>query len=74
MKGQLMFRKTSHTNSKGKKVIVVIGIITEEEGDNIQDGFKYDVLDILVNNGKDFTEMNNKLSPEDLLESKIWKV
>lgn len=73
MQGQVIFRKTRQKSKSGKNVFVVIGVISTDENE-IADGFKYDLLDMAVFNGKDFTELNNAMSPEDLLEQKIWVV
>ena len=73
MKGQLLFRKANAKTKSGKDVYVVLGLVTLE-GEIIKDGFKYDVLDIAVYKGEDFSELNNSMSPEELLEAKIWKI
>jgi len=74
MKGQLLFRGTNQVSKSGKKVFVVIGLVTLEENELINDGFKYDLLDMAVHKSKDFRELNNASSPEDLLESAIWNI
>jgi len=75
MQGQVLFRATGQKSKTGKKVFVVIGVVGIDENEiGIEDGFKYDLFDMSVFNGKDFTELNNSLSPEDLLEQKIWVV
>jgi len=73
MQGQITFRATGQKTNSGKDMYVVLGVVGIEEGE-INDGFKYDLLDIAMMNGEDFTQMNNSLSPEDLLEKKIWKI
>jgi len=73
MKGQVLFRATGQKSKSGKDVYVVLGVVGIDN-DEITDGFKYDLLDMAIHNGKDFTKMNNESSPEDLLEEKIWVV
>lgn len=74
MQGQILFRSTGQKNKSGKNVFIALGVVSIECDDEIKDGFKYDILDIAFNNGQDFSEMSNGLSPEDLLEEEIWKV
>jgi hypothetical protein len=78
MTGQVMLRETNQKTKTGKKVFVVLGIVGLDETDiklnKIYDGFKYDVLDISINNGEDFKELNDDSSLEDLLERKIWNI
>jgi len=49
-------------------------LVTQDDYEIINDGFKYELLDIAVHKGEDFRELNNSTSPEDLLESKIWMI
>jgi len=74
MKGQLLFRETSQISKSGKKVFIVIGLVTQDEDEMINDGFKYDLLDMAVHKGKDFRELNDSMSPEDLLSESIWNI
>lgn len=75
-KGQVLIRKTGQKDTFGRDVSVLLGVVAMEKGDEefYHDGFKYNLLDIALNNGEDISELNNNLSPEDLLEEKIWKV
>lgn len=77
MNGQIIFRQTNQKSNSGKDVFVIIGVVgldKEEQGlCKIKDCFKYDILDIVTNNGEWKQEYEEK-SPEDLLESRIWEV
>ena len=73
MKGQLFFRQTNQKSNTGKDVYIAIGLVTLED-ENIKDGYKYDLYSADVFNGVDYTELSDNLSPEDLLEEKIWKI
>lgn len=74
MKGQILVRYTAQKDNHGRKVAVLLGVVAIENSDGYKDGYKYDLLDIAMNNGKDFTELNESMSPEDLLEEKIWRI
>lgn len=72
MTGQLLFRATGQKSKSGKDVFIVLGLIGIDKGE-VLDGFKYDLIDACVFQGKDYTELNNSLSPEELLEESIWR-
>ncbi len=76
--GQILLRKTNKISKSGKEVFIVLGLIGLDKEDikldNLKDGYKYNVIDFIMNNGKDFSELNNNMSPEELLEEKIWVV
>lgn len=74
MKGQVLVRYTGQKDSQGRKIAVLLGVVAIENSDEYKDGHKYDLLDIAMNNEKDFTELNESMSPEDLLEEKIWRI
>ncbi len=75
-KGQVLVRKTGKKDRFGRDVFVLLGVVAMEKCDEkfYSDGVKYNLLDIALNNGEDISELNNNLSPEDLLEKKIWKI
>ena len=72
--GQILLRKTNKISKSGKEVFIVLGLIGLDKEDikldNLKDGYKYNVIDFIMNNGKDFSELNNNMSPEELLEEK----
>lgn len=74
MKGQVLVRYTGQKDSQGRKIAVLLGVVAIENSDEYKDGHKYDLLDIAMNNEKDFTELNESMSPEDLLEERIWRI
>ena len=76
MKGQVLIRKTGQKDNFGRDVAVPLGVVALEEIDKefYKNGFKYNLLDIAMNNGEDITNLNDDLSPEDLLEEKIWRI
>ena len=76
MKGQILVRKTGQKDNCGRDVAVLLGVVALEDIDKefYKDGFKYNLLDIAMNNGEDITELNDNLSPEDLLSEHIWKI
>lgn len=74
MKGQILVRRTNQKDSCGRDVAVLLGVVAFEGIDTYKDGYKYDLLDISMWNGKDFTELNEQMSPEDLLEENIWRI
>lgn len=76
MKGQILVRKTDMRDRRGRYVAVLLGVVVLDDIDKelYKDGFKYDLLDIAMNHGEDISELNNSLSPEDLLERHIWKI
>lgn len=74
MKGQILVRKTNQKDSRGRDIAVLLGVVALENDDTYRDGYKYDLLDISMWNGKDFTDLNEQMSPEDLLEENIWKI
>lgn len=76
MKGQVLIRKTGQKDNFGRDVAVLLGVVALEEFDKefYKNGFKYNLLDIAMNNGEDITNLNDDLSPEDLLEEKIWRI
>lgn len=76
MKGQVLVRKTGQKDNYGRDVAVLLGVVALEDIDKefYKDGFKYNILDIAMNNGEDITELNDNLSPEDLLSEHIWKL
>ncbi len=76
MKGQVLIRKTGQKDNFGRDVAVLLGVVALEEIDKefYKNGFKYNLLDIAMNNGEDITNLNDDLSPEDLLEEKIWRI
>ncbi len=74
MKGQILVRKTGQKDNRGRNIAVLLGVVALENIDTYKDGYKYDLLDISMWNGKDFTEMNEQMSPEDLLEENIWRI
>lgn len=74
MKGQVLVRYTGQKDSQGRKIAVLLGVVAIENSDEYKDGHKYDLLDIAMNNEEDFTELNESMSPEDLLEERIWRI
>lgn len=76
MKGQVLVRKTGQKDMFGRDVAVLLGVVALEDIDKefYSDGFKYNLLDIAMNNGEDISELNNESSPEDLLSEKIWRI
>lgn len=76
MKGQVLIRKTGQKDNFGRDVAMLLGVVALEEIDKefYKNGFKYNLLDIAMNNGEDITNLNDDLSPEDLLEEKIWRI
>jgi hypothetical protein len=74
MTGQIIFRKTNQKSKSGKDVYMVIGVIGLDDSDEYEDGIKYDILDICANNPEDVSAICGDLSPEELLEEKIWRV
>lgn len=76
MKGQILVRKTAQKDKYGRDVAVLLGVVALEDIDKelYKDGFKYNLLDIAMNQGEDITVLNNSKAPEDLLEEKIWMI
>lgn len=76
MKGQILVRKTDMRDRCGRDIAVLLGVVALDDIDKdlYKDGFKYNLLDIAMNNGEDISELNDSLSPEDLLERHIWKI
>lgn len=76
MKGQILVRKTDMQDRHGRDIAVLLGVVTLDEIDKClyKDGFKYNLLNISMNNGEDISELNAKMSPEDLLKQHIWKI
>lgn len=76
LKGQVLVRKTGQKDWRGRDVAVLLGVVAIEDIDKefYRDGFKYNLLDVAMNNGEDISELNDRLSPEDLLEQHIWKI
>lgn len=76
MQGQILVRKTGQKDHQGREVAVLLGVVALEEMDKkiYKDGYKYDLLDIAMWHGEDISELNEELSPEDLLQEKIWRI
>lgn len=76
MKGQILVRKTAQKDWLGRDTAVLLGVVALEDIDKefYRDGFKYDLLDIAMNNGEDISELNDDMSPEELLGEHIWKI
>lgn len=72
MQGQMLFRATGQKSKSGKAVYIILGVVGIDKNE-VKDGFKYDVLDIAINNAEDFTEYDME-SPEDIFEEEIWRV
>lgn len=53
MKGQILVRKTEQKDRFGRDVAVLLGVVALEDIDKefYKDGFKYNLLDIAMNNG-----------------------
>lgn len=75
MKGQVLVRKTGQKDIHDREVIILLGLVALEDIDgSYKDGFKYNLLDIAMNNGEDISELNNNMSVEDLLCEHIWRI
>lgn len=76
LKGQILIRKTGQKDRHDRDVAVLLGLVSLEDIDEklYQNGYKYNLLDIAMNNGEDISELNNHMSPEDLLSEHIWKI
>lgn len=76
MKGQILVRRAGEKDRFGRDVAVLLGVVAMEKFDEefYHDGFKYNLLDIAMNEGEDISDLNNNLSPENLLEEKIWRI
>lgn len=76
VKGSILVRKTRQKDKFGRDVVVLLGVASIEGADEefYKDGHLYNIVEMVVNQGEDISEINNQHSPEDLLGMKIWAI